>query len=46
MYVVFPPVNTAIFELRIVLMDCWSHTVSKWSSRLIINLTSGLGRVF
>lgn len=35
MYVVFPPVNTAIFELLIVLMACWSHVVSKSSFCLI-----------
>lgn len=45
MYVVFPPVDTAIFELCIVLMDCWSHAVSKRSSCLIISLASALERV-
>lgn len=44
MYVVFPPVDTAIFELCIVLMDCWSRAVSKRSSCLIISLASGLER--
>lgn len=47
MYVVFPPVNTAIFELLIVLVACWSHIVSKASFCLITHSLTHLcmGRV-
>lgn len=45
MYVGFLSVNTAIFELCMVLMDCCSHAIPKQPSALTINSALGLGRV-